>query len=91
MKTLSLFMFLLLFSSCRDSVPPAKEVCILNGVGLGDCVEANGAKVQKTPSQMNNYWCTNQADMANWAGWCYDATPSATKSAMKTIKSEIRN
>ena len=87
-KLLLVVLAFLLLSSCRDSVPPKIEICILDGTGGADCVEADGSQVFKVPSQLNNYWATNQPDEANFSTWCYDTTPSNVKTAMDNIKAK---
>jgi hypothetical protein len=93
-KTGKLFLValgLLALSACRDSVPPKIEVCIGDGFGGADCVEADGSKLYKSPSALENYWMTSQPDEANFASWCYDTTPAVAKIGMEKIKSKIRN
>ena len=76
----------LLLTSCRDSVPPKIEVCILDGFGGGDCIETDGSQKYRFPSQMANYWATGEADEANYSSWCYATSVSTTKAAMSAIK-----
>ena len=62
---------LILFNlSCRDSLPPKIEICIFNGFGA-DCVEADGSKKYRLPSELNDYWMTSESDEANYSSWCY--------------------
>lgn len=75
-------------SSCRNSLPPPKEICILNGSGLGLCVEADGTKKTRVPSEMNNYWATNQTDMAAFSSWCYDANGALIDKMMLEIQTK---
>lgn len=77
------------FSSCRNSTPPSIEVCLLSPAGGAACVERDGSHVFKVPSEITNYWCTNQADEAAFAAWAYDASPKATQSAMRKIAQNI--
>ncbi len=84
-KKLLALLGLLLLSSCRDSVPPKIEICILDGTGGGDCVEADGTQLHKTPMELLNYWATNQADEANFSSWCYDASKPAVQFEMDRI------
>jgi hypothetical protein len=79
---------LLLLNSCRNDPPPAIEICILNGAGGGDCVEADGTKKFRLPSEMLNYWSTNQPDMKNFSSWCYQTTPANTGAQMDKIFEE---
>jgi hypothetical protein len=80
----------LLLTSCRDSVPPKIEVCIGDGVGGADCVEADGSQKYRLPSELKNYWMTGQPDMQNFSSWCYDATPSAAQAGMQVIYQEAK-
>lgn len=80
---------LLLLNSCRDSVPPKIEVCILDGFGGGDCVEADHSQLYKSPSAMKNYWSTSEPDEANFTSWCYDTSQSVVKVGMENIKKKI--
>lgn len=82
---------LLSLSSCRNSVPPKIEVCIGDGVGGADCIEADGSKLFRPPSQLKNYWMTNQPDEANLLSWCFATTPSAVSSGMKLVREDIHS
>lgn len=61
----------LALSSCRDSVPPKMEICIGDGLGGADCIGADGSRRYRLPSELKNYWMSNQPDMANFTSWCY--------------------
>ena len=87
MKKLILALVLLL-SGCRNSKGPLIEVCILNPGGGANCTEVDGSHVFKLPSELKNYWATNQSDMVKFASWCNDATPEETQAAMKLIKAQ---
>lgn len=88
-KTLFPVLALLLLSGCRTDPPPKLSiVCILDGHGAGDCVDASGNRVYKLPSEMLNYWATTEVDQQNWASWCYGSSASQTAAAMAQIKSE---
>jgi hypothetical protein len=87
-KPLCLVLGLLLLSSCRDSVPPKIEICILDGLGGGHCIEADGSQLYKAPSTMKNYWATSQPDEANFSSWCYDTTTAAVTPAMEQIREQ---
>lgn len=84
-----LLVLALLLASCRQSQPPAIEICLGDGVGGADCIEADGSKLYRLPSQLNNYWMTNQPDMKNFASWCYSASSSQTSDAMSQIRDKI--
>lgn len=89
-KPLFLGLALLLLSSCRDSQPPKIEICIGDGVGGAECVEADGSQLYRVPSQLKNYWMTSQPDEANFASWCYDTDQSAVKAGMHLIESRAK-
>lgn len=78
---------LLLASGCRDSVPPKIEICILDGSGGADCVEADGSKKFRLPSELQNYWSTNEPDQSNLISWCYGASLEDTLKVMDQVKS----
>lgn len=78
----------LLLVSCRQSQPPKIEICIGDGFGGADCVESDGSKLYRTPSQLRNYWMTGQPDMANFSSWCYDTGQNNVKAGMREIKSQ---
>lgn len=80
----------LALASCRESVPPKIEICIGDGVGGADCVEADGTQKYRLPSQLLNYWMTNEPDEANFTTWCYDGSPPATQAAMSAIKANVK-
>ena len=92
METRSLVILMLFcVCGCRTSTPPTIEVCILTGFGSADCVEPDGTKVQKLPSELNNYWSTSESDMERWTQWCYgSSSPSPIKAGMDNIKSRVR-
>jgi hypothetical protein len=90
-RRLVVLAFLLSLSACRNSKPPQIEICILDGVGGGDCIEADGSKKYRPPSEMLNYWSTNQPDMANFSSWCYDAPAPHVAAQMEALKSEARS
>lgn len=75
--------------SCRSSKPAPMEICIIDGLGGGDCVEADGTRKYRLPSQMTNYWATNQQDEAAFASWCYNAPVGAVKSEMEHIQGQL--
>jgi len=83
-KTLFLGLGFLL-SSCRNSHPPAIEICIGDGFGGADCIEADGTQRYRAPSELKNYWMTNQPDMQNFSSWCYDTSPQITGRFMDRI------
>lgn len=72
MKYIVFLVMTLALSGCRKDTPPAIEICIMDGFGGADCQEADGSKVYKLPSEMKNYWSTNQVDMKSFASWCYE-------------------
>lgn len=75
--------------SCRNSVPPKIEICIGDGVGGADCIEPDGTKMFRLPSQLQNYWMTSEADEANFSSWCYESTKNVAEIGMKNIKEDI--
>ena len=79
---------LLLLSSCRSSQPPKIEICIGDGVGGAECVEADGTQLYRTPSMLNNYWMTGQSDEANFASWCYESDVATVQYHMNLIKGD---
>lgn len=78
-------------SACRKSKPPVIEICIADGFGGADCILADDTKVYKSPSELKNYWLTNQADMAAFSSWCYQANVDTVKKAMQQIELQIQN
>lgn len=88
-KTLCLVLGLAL-SACRSSTPPKIEVCILDGYGGADCVERDGSKLYRKPSELTNFWATNQVDQAAFASWCYKATPDQVSAAMAYIEKQAK-
>lgn len=87
-----------LLSGCGKDKPPVIEICILDGIG-GECDVPGVGKVNKTPSQLTNYWATNQDDMAKFASWCYGLkgtsaskkfTPERAKQFLEMLKEDIK-
>jgi hypothetical protein len=77
-----------LLSACDKSYPPPIEVCILDGLGGGDCTESDGTKLYRTPSMMKNYWATGETDISNFTSWCYGGT-NVTPAQAAQIKSNV--
>lgn len=91
----------LLLVDCRNSNPPAKDICIGDGFGGSDCVLKAGSTMAPLcmphtvdgpnayycpPSALKNFWMTPEADMAAFAAWCYDTSISNVKPSMQSIK-----
>ena len=51
-------------------MPPQIPICIHDGIGA-DCDIPGVGKVYKTPSELKNYWMTDQESMAKFSSWCY--------------------
>ena len=75
----------LALSSCRSDKPPAIDICILDGVGGGDCVLKDGTQRYMLPSEMKNMWSTTQADMAAYSSWCYKAPIKVIEEQMQRV------
>ena len=83
-----LFLFM---GACRSSVPPLIEICILDSFGSADCLLADGTKVVKLPSELTNYWATNQPDQARFAAWCYDTSQQVIDKRLEDLLIEIKS
>ncbi len=82
MKLLTLGALLCLaLVSCRSDKPPAIEICQHDGLGA-ECVEKDGTHVYKVPSELTNYWMTNQQDMSAFASWCYQVNQETIRAQM---------
>ena len=79
----------LVLVSCRDSVPPPIEICIGDGFGGAKCIERDGSKLYRTPSELTNYWLTNQPDMQAFSSWCYDTSSKIMSKNLNEVKEEI--
>jgi hypothetical protein len=66
-----LFLAIALLSSCREDSPPVIEICIGDGLGGADCILKDGSKIWRSPTDLQNYWMTNQVDMGEFSAWCY--------------------
>lgn len=80
----------LALSGCRSSQPPKIEICIGDGVGGANCVESDGSNKYRLPSELQNYWMTNENDETNFASWCYDTTPQNIETANQKIMEVAR-
>lgn len=89
LKNGTMFCLAIAIASCRGSKPPVIEVCIGDGFGGADCVEADGSKKYRAPSELRDYWMTSEADEQNFASWCYDVNRSYAAAGMVGIKSNI--
>ncbi len=88
-KKLCLVLALLLVS-CREDHPPKIEICIGDGFGGADCVGPAGDRYYKLPTQLRNYWMTNQSDQANFSAWCYDTSVRSMKIPMQEIVDKVK-
>lgn len=70
-----------LLSSC-GSLPPKIPVCIGDGFGGADCVEVDQTKAYRKPSELKNYWMTDQRSMNDFAAWCYRTDPQTVEVPM---------
>ena len=86
----SKLLLLLLLFGCRSSHPPQIEICIFDGFGA-DCTLANGEEVTKLPSQLNNYWLTNQEDMGKFSQWCYDTSQNLISKNMEDLRIDLKD
>lgn len=77
-------------SACRTDSPPPQELCALNGVGLGDCIEPGGAQAIKPPSQMVNYVCRSPATEQAYDAWCYNTSEANVAPVMQMLYKEAR-
>jgi hypothetical protein len=89
MRTLIILAAFLFTQSCRKDPAPRVDVCLGDGAGGADCTLKDGSHAYRSPSQLENYWMTPQADMARYASWCHDTTPAVVKPVMKAISKEI--
>lgn len=91
-KKLLLWVALLALSGCRKDIPPVIEICILDGLGGGDCVEKDGSKLYRPPSGMKNYWSTSADDMAAFSSWCFKTSNSQQiENQMRRIELDARS
>lgn len=58
-------------SGCNGSIPPNILICTADGYGGADCVEKDGARRYRGPSELENFWMTDQESMNEFASWCY--------------------
>jgi hypothetical protein len=80
----------LAMGSCRTDKPPIIGIiCIGDGAGGADCVQAGGAKVYKSPSELKNYWMTTQTDEANFSSWCYKIPAPVASSTLESMRARI--
>jgi hypothetical protein len=77
-------------SGCRKDPPPQIEVCINDGFGGANCSEIDGSRKYRTPSEMKNYWSTNQQDQAAYTSWCYKTSVNNVIPAMAEKEAEIK-
>ncbi len=80
---------LVIFSSCRRDKAPQIEICIADGFGGAECDLPGKGKYYKKPSELENYWMTNQDDMARLTSWCYGTSIDRAKSELEELKQKI--
>lgn len=81
---------LVLLPNCRSSIPPAIEICLGDGVGGADCIERDNTKIYRPPSELKNYWMTNEPDEAAFASWCYNANPDQVQAVMNQKRLDLK-
>lgn len=91
LKRGAMLCLVLALSSCRKSIPPQIEICILDGAGGGDCIEPDGSKRYRAPTDMGNYWATSQEDISAFSSWCYGTKLENAKAMMGKIEEEARS
>ena len=80
----------LLASGCRESAPPPMIICQGDGFGGADCVDKDGTRIHKAPSELENFWMTDQDGMRGFSAWCYDTSIGVTEAALQSKSAEIR-
>lgn len=73
----------LVLAACRTDKPPVIEICIGDGFGAADCIDRDGNKVYRSPSELQNYWMSPQQDMAAFSSWCYKVNKEVIESEMQ--------
>jgi hypothetical protein len=89
---------LILLSSCAGcptkpgtvDTPPPMPVCIGDGKGEADCMAADETTFHATAQDLNGWWMTDAASMANFTAWCYGVKPDQTKPTLKAIEHQIK-
>lgn len=74
-----LFLVALLASfllACNGTIPPRIVICTGDGYGGADCIEKDGARKYRGPSELENFWMTDQESMSEFSAWCYRTKPS---------------
>lgn len=83
-------MLCLVLASCNEKdPPPVIEICILDGFGGADCIERDGSQKYRAPTELTNFWATNQDDMAAFSSWCYKIPQVAIEKELDTIKGDV--
>ena len=90
-KLLCLVALLLDTTACRGTVPPKIPICIGDGFGGADCVEKDGSSGYRAPSELKNYWMTDQGSMSQFSAWCYRTSSREVRPHMEVIKSYVKN
>lgn len=69
-KTLLLVLLLLVNSGCKTKKAPAITICIGDGIGGCDGVDATGSSISESPSQLNKWIMIPPAEFASYASYC---------------------
>ena len=80
----------ILLSSCRSSQPPKIEICLGNGFGGADCILKDGTRKERLPSELQNYWMTNQDDISAFSAWCYNTSLKNATQGVENMKADLR-
>lgn len=81
-----LFLALLLSSACATTSPPRIPVFIHDGLGGADGRDVNGSVHYKAPSELKNWWMTDQTSMARFTAWCYRVDVTEVENIMSDMR-----
>ena len=80
---------LALISGCRATIPPRIPVYIGDGFGGADGRLTDGTISYKAPTELKNYWMTDQESMAKYSAWCHGVKPELVWEQMESIRADI--
>lgn len=102
-KKLLVALVILSALGCRESKPPAIDICIGDGFGGADCALKPTSSLRDKchpltsgayycpPSALVNVWMTPQADMEAFSSWCYQTSKSNVSSMTQAMQKRIQS
>lgn len=75
----------------KEEIPPQFDlICTGDGYGGSDCVDGAGKRIHLLPTELKNFWMTNQQSAKRFMSWCYGTDEKVIESQMTSIEAKAR-